>query len=76
MHAASLLNATTPNKAAVMQVRAASYAALSVLMTCKENSVKEAVLHLDRKSNFLIAKSKNCLCFRSDFNKNQLFARL
>lgn len=74
MRVASLLSATTPNKATAMQVRAASWTAHSALVCwgVKRVSVHAAVPHSTIKSNF-----KLCLASRSDFpHQNQLLARL
>lgn len=47
MHVASLLNATTPNKATVIQVRAALWAVsfALVVLKCKDGSVDASVPH-------------------------------
>lgn len=45
MHVASLLNATTPNKATVIQVRAALWTVCICFLKCKDGSVNAAVPH-------------------------------
>lgn len=71
---ASLLSATTPNKATVMQVRAAPWTVHVTFVCCNVKTVRLMQLCPTwlSKGNF-----KHCLCFRSDFsNQNQLLARL